>query len=213
MKKKNQALIIVDMQNDFMPWGTLPTKDADKIISSINELIPHFSLVIATKDWHPKDDLSFAANHPGKDPGEMIKIDGIDQILWPIHCVQDTKGAEFVQGLEQTDIKKIFYKGIDPRIDSYSTFFDNAHKRDTGLAKYLHQNHIDEITIVGVATDYCILYSVLDALKLGFKVDVIIDACKPINLHPDDEKKSIEMMQKQGARILFMKEFMSTEKK
>lgn len=201
-KKKHQALIIVDMQNDFMPGGALPTKNANKIIPYINDLIPQFSLVVATKDWHPKNHLSFAANHPKKKPGEIINVDGLQQILWPIHCVQNTVGAEFAKGLHEENIDKVFYKGIDPLIDSYSTFFDNAHKRNTGLADFLRQHHIDEIMIVGVATDYCVLYSVLDALELGFCVKVLVEACKPINLHHGDEEKALERMRKAGAEII-----------
>lgn len=204
MSKKIPALLIVDMQNDFMSWGHLPTKDADQIIPRINELIPLFSLVIATKDWHPKEHVSFAANHKGKKPGDIIKLEGLDQILWPIHCVQNTLGAEFAAELHQDKIAKVFYKGIDPLIDSYSTFFDNAHKRDTGLADYLRQLGIQEITIVGVATDYCVLYSVLDALQLGFKVTVVLDACKGINIHPKDEERALDKMLKRGAKILTM---------
>lgn len=197
-----KALLIVDLQNDFMPGGALPVPKGDEVIPIINRLIPHFSLVLATQDWHPKDHVSFATNHPGKKVGEIIKFDGVDQILWPAHCVHYTKGAELVDQLNKDEIATIFYKGTDHLIDSYSTFFDNARARSTGLFEYLKSRSIDEIYIAGVATDYCVLYSVLDALDLGLKVNVIVDACRAINLKPGDEKKAFELMKQKGARLV-----------
>lgn len=196
-----KALVIIDMQNDFMPGGPLATKDADKLVPLINELMDHFSLVVATKDWHPKNHGSFAENHSGKKVGDIIKLGGVEQILWPVHCVEDTSGAEFVKGLNEEKIEKIFYKGTDPFIDSYSAFFDNARKRETGLGDYLRSHDVDDVTFVGVATDYCVLYSVLDALDLGFKVTVVQDGCKAINLKEGDEKDALNKMRKRGALI------------
>lgn len=196
-----KALLIVDMQQDFMPGGALPTKGADKLVPFINQLMNDYSLVIATKDWHPKNHMSFAENHPGKQMGDIIEVEGIDQILWPVHCVQGTKGADFVSGLNEQKIRRIFYKGVDRAIDSYSTFYDNAKLRETGLASYLRQHQVDEIVIVGVATDYCVLYSVLDALELGFKVTVLTKGCRPINQRPGDEMKALAKMKEKGAII------------
>lgn len=205
-----QALIIVDMQNDFMPGGALPTKGGDKLIAIINQLIEKFPLVLATKDWHPQSHVSFAANHPKKKVGDLIQINGIEQILWPVHCVQETEGADFAPGLHREKIDSIFYKGTDPGIDSYSTFFDNAHLRKTGLEEFLKENRVKELVIVGVATDYCVLYSVLDALALGFQVTVVPDACYPINIHPEDEQKALEKMRKKGAKIVPSKDLLNS---
>ncbi len=197
-----KALLIVDMQNDFMPGGALPVPHGDEIIPIINQLMPHFSLIVATQDWHPSDHVSFASNHPGKKPGDIIEVRGIKQILWPVHCVRNTKGAELVSSLQKQPISSIFYKGSDKWVDSYSTFFDNARLRATGLEEYLKTRQVKEIYIVGVATDYCVLYSVLDALDLGFKVRVIKDACLGINLQPGDQAAAVARMKNAGASLI-----------
>jgi nicotinamidase/pyrazinamidase len=204
-----KALVVVDMQNDFMPGGALPTKGADRLVPVINKLMDKFPIVVATKDWHPKDHISFAASHPGKKVGDVVQFDGIEQILWPAHCVQHTKGAEFVKGLNADRFEHVFHKGVDRMIDSYSTFFDNAHGRETGLAKYLHQKGIKEIALAGVATDYCVLYSVLDALELGFGVTVIVDGCRAINLRPDDGQKAFDLMEEKGATLVTSDEILT----
>jgi len=196
------TLIIVDVQNDFLPGGALAVPRGDEIVSLANDLQKRFELVVATQDWHPPDHGSFAANHAGKKPGDRIMLDGIEQILWPVHCVQNTTGAEFAPGLETERFARIFQKGIDPKIDSYSTFFDNAHRRATGLADYLRQRGVTDIYICGLALDYCVKYSVLDARQLGFNADVIVDACRGINLAPGDVDLAIKEMQASGARIM-----------
>jgi len=196
-----KALLIVDMQNDFMPGGALAVPGADDIVPRINALIPKFPLVVATKDWHPPDHLSFAINHPGKKVGDQVTIKDIPQILWPVHCVKNTKGSDFVSTLDVSRIDCFFFKGTDKWIDSYSAFFDNAHRKSTGLGDYLKTHNVDEIYIVGVATDYCVLYTVLDALALGFTVNVITDCCRAINLQPGDEKSAIATMAAKGAHI------------
>ncbi len=197
-----KALVIVDMQNDFMPWGTLPVPDGDKIIPIIQSLIPKFKHVVATLDSHPSNHVSFAINH-GKKPEQEIDIHGVRQKLWPVHCVEDTMGADFVYQLPKEKIDSFFRKGTDFRYDSYSAFFDNARKLSTGLADYLHQHHLKELYFVGVATEYCVKYSVLDALELGFPVFLIEDGCKPINT--SEEKKAIQEMKEKGASILHSK--------
>lgn len=201
-----KALLIVDMQNDFMPGGSLAVPHGDEIIPIINKLIPKFQHVVATQDWHPKDHVSFASNHPGKKPGEIISVKGVDQILWPDHCIRNTKGAELVAALNKEPISTIFYKGTDKWVDSYSTFFDNARLRATGLEEYLESRGINEIYIVGVATDYCVLYSALDALELEFEVTVIADACRGINLKPGDVDRALQSMKQKGAKIINSKE-------
>lgn len=195
-----KTLIIVDIQNDFFPGGSLGVDGAPEVIPIINALLPKFDHLIATQDWHPKDHASFAENHEGKEPGDRIEIHGVEQILWPAHCVQNTKGSEFVAELEIDKFEKIFHKGTDRELDSYSSFFDNERKRSTGLGEYLKEKGLQDIYICGVATDYCVKYSVLDALDLGFTVTVIQDACKAVNLKPLDGENAIEEMIAKGAQ-------------
>lgn len=196
------ALIIVDLQNDFLPDGALAVPGGDEVIPLANELQRCFDIVLATQDWHPPDHGSFAANHPGKKTGDRIMLDGIDQILWPVHCVRNTHGAEFVSSFDTTRIAHVFHKGIDPRIDSYSTFFDNAHRRSTGLADYLKGRSIKDIYLLGLALDYCVKYSALDARQLGLNTHVILDGCRGINLEPGDVDRAVDEMKRVGAVLL-----------
>jgi nicotinamidase/pyrazinamidase len=197
-----KALIIVDLQNDFLPGGALPVPHGDEVIPLANELQRQFDLVVATKDWHPPDHASFAANHPGKKPGDRIILDGIEQILWPVHCVQNMPGAEFAHSFDTRRIAHVFHKGINPLIDSYSTFFDNAHRRHTGLAHYLEERSIKDIYLLGLALDYCVKYSVLDARQLGLNTYVIVDGCRGIELERGDIDQALEEMKRVGATIL-----------
>lgn len=202
-----KALIVVDVQNDFVPGGSLGVPEGDLIIPLINELVHYpFDLIIATNDWHPQEHGSFATNHQGKKPGDHIQLGGLDQILWPPHCVQATWGAEFAPGWDTTQIDKIIYKGTDPLIDSYSIFYDNGHRKTTGLEIYLREKGVHEIYLAGLTTEYCIAYSVLDALQLGFRPYVILDACRGVNLQTGDTQKAIQKMEKAGAIILSFKE-------
>jgi nicotinamidase/pyrazinamidase len=196
------ALIIVDLQNDFLPGGALPVPHGDEVIPLANDLQRHFDLVVATKDWHPPDHGSFAANHPGKKPGDRIMLDGIEQILWPVHCVQNTHGAEFAPLFDTSRIAHIFHKGVNPRIDSYSTFFDNAHRRHTGLAHYLEKRGIKDIYLMGLALDYCVKYSTLDARRLGLNTHVILDGCRGIEMERGDIGRAMDEMKQAGATIL-----------
>jgi nicotinamidase/pyrazinamidase len=197
-----KALIIVDLQNDFLPGGALPVPHGDEVIPIANSLQRKFELVLATKDWHPPDHGSFAANHPGKKPGDRIMLDGIEQILWPVHCVQNTHGVEFAPSFDTSQIYHVFHKGIDPLIDSYSTFFDNAHRRHTGLADYLKERSIKDIYLLGLALDYCVKYSALDARQLGLNTNVILDGCRGIELEPGDIGCALEEMKRAGAVLL-----------
>jgi nicotinamidase/pyrazinamidase len=197
-----QALIIVDLQNDFLPGGALPVPHGDDVIPLANELQRHFDLVVATQDWHPPDHGSFAANHKGKKPGDRIILDGIEQILWSAHCVQNTRGAEFAAAFDTSRIAHVFQKGIDPRIDSYSTFFDNAHRRHTGLAHYLEKRSVKDIYLMGLALDYCVKYSALDASQLGLNTHVIVDGCRGIELESGDIDRALNEMKRAGATIL-----------
>ena len=196
------ALIIVDLQNDFLPGGALPVPHGDEIIALANKLQRKFELVLATKDWHPPDHGSFAANHPGKKPGDRIMLDGIEQILWPVHCVQNTYGAEFAPAFDTSRIAHVFHKGVERNIDSYSTFFDNAHRRETGLADYLKKRSVKNIYLMGLALDYCVKYSVLDARHLGLNTHVIVDGCRGIELERGDIDRALDEMIQAGATIL-----------
>ena len=196
------ALIIVDLQNDFLPGGTLPVPHGDEVIPVANELQSRFDLVVATKDWHPPDHGSFAANHPGKKPGDRVILDGIEQILWPVHCVQNTYGAEFAPAFDTSRIAQVFHKGVERNIDSYSTFFDNAHRRETGLADYLKKRSIKNIYLMGLALDYCVKYSALDARHLGLNTHVILDGCRGIELEHGDIDRTLDEMKRVGAVLL-----------
>ncbi len=196
-----KALIIVDMQNDFCPGGALAVKEGDRIVPVINKLQAKFDLVVATQDWHPAEHKSFAGNN-GKKIGEMIKLGGLDQIMWPDHCVQHSHGAALVAGLDQSRINKIFQKGTDPDIDSYSGFFDNGHLKATGLGSFLKHKEVNEVYVVGLATDYCVKFTALDAVGLGFKTFLIQDACRGVNLKPEDTAVAVEQMRSKGVKVL-----------
>jgi nicotinamidase/pyrazinamidase len=179
----HKTLIIVDLQNDFIVGGALAVPHGEEVTSIANKLQSHFDLVIATQDWHPKNHMSF-------------------RTLWPIHCVQHSKGAELVADLHKEKINKIIYKGTNIEIDSYSAFYDNEHQQKTEMDDYLKSKNIKEIYILGLATDYCVKYSVLDAISLGYKVYVIEDACRGININPNDIQNALDEMKKAGAIIV-----------
>jgi nicotinamidase/pyrazinamidase len=198
----SSCLVIVDVQRDFLPGGALAVPRGELVIPVINRLMRHFELIVATKDWHPPTHVSFAANHPGHVPGDLIEIDGGAQILWPVHCVQETAGAEFGSGLDVSRLQQIILKGTDPAIDSYSAFFDNARRRSTGLEGFLKQREISQVYLCGLATDYCVLYSALDALSLSLQTCVIRDACQGIDLQPGDSDKALATLAAKGAGLV-----------
>lgn len=175
------ALILVDIQNDFVPGGSLPVASGDEIITLVNELQDSFELVVATQDWHPANHKSFASQHPGKKQFDVISLHGLNQVLWPDHCVQSTKGAEFHDRLSINKIEAVFRKGMNPEIDSYSGFFDNGHKKSTGLAGYLRDRNVKKVYVCGLAADYCVAYTAKDALKENFEAYVIEDATRAID--------------------------------
>jgi len=191
-----RALILTDIQNDFLPGGALAVPQGDEVIPIANRLQKNFALVIATQDWHPANHGSFAANHPGKALYDQIDLNGLPQTLWPVHCVQGTPGAELAPELERGRIARIFQKGTDPNIDSYSGFFDNGHLKATGLGEFLKLRQVTDVFVAGLATDYCVKFTALDALALGFKTHLIADACRGVNLEPEDATKAIEEMKK-----------------
>lgn len=201
-----KALIMVDLQNDFCTGGSLAVPGGDEVIPLANRLQPYFDLVIATQDWHPHDHMSFAVNHPGHAVGDVIQVNNMTQVLWPAHCVQDTKGAEFHPDLDLERVKKVFHKGINKVIDSYSAFFDNAHLRSTGLADYLRNENVRDVYIMGLATDYCVKFSSLDAVCEGFNVSVIQDACRGVELNPGDVRDAFNTMQNKGVHLIWSDE-------
>ncbi len=197
-----RALVVVDVQNDFLPGGALAVPAGDAIIPVVNALMARFALVVATQDWHPPHHGSFATQHPGTHPGEVITLDGLPQVLWPPHCVQHTPGADFAPGLETRDFRHRTRKGTNPAVDSYSGFFDNAHRVKTDLDDYLRAHEVDEVYLCGLATDYCVLYTALDARRLGYATVVVEDACRGLELQPGDIARAFAAMREAGATIL-----------
>ncbi|WP_170341010.1 bifunctional nicotinamidase/pyrazinamidase [Ruegeria arenilitoris] len=175
------ALIVIDVQNDFCPGGELAVPNGDEIVAPINAMMPDFDAVILTQDWHPAGHSSFASSHPGKAPYDLVEMPYGPQVLWPDHCVQGTPGAEFHPDL-RTDADLILRKGFRSAIDSYSAFFENDRTTPTGLEGYLRTRGIDRLTLVGLATDFCVHYSAVDAARLGFDVAVRTDVCRAIDL-------------------------------
>jgi len=180
------ALILVDLQNDFCAGGALAVPDGDAVIAIANTLMPRFPLVVATQDVHPPTHLSFAANHSGQATYEVIDLDGLPQVLWPVHCVVGTPGAAMHPALDTARITRTFPKGTDPRIDSYSGFYDNGRRKATGLDAYLHVEGVERVYVLGLATDYCVKWTAFDALHAGFEVFLVEDACRGVNLKPGD---------------------------
>ncbi len=196
------ALILVDIQNDFLPTGALPVPEGDGVVPVANALLPAFDLVVATQDWHPAAHGSFAANHPGRVPGEMIELAGLPQMLWPVHCVQETPGAAFAPGLDTTRITHVVRKGTDAGIDSYSGFFDNGQRQATGLKALLRAHGVTAVYLLGLATDYCVKFTALDARRLGFGTYLIVDGCRGVDLHHGDVARALADLQAQGVTLL-----------
>lgn len=176
-----KALLLIDIQNDFLPGGALAVAEGDLIIPVVNRLQAQFDLVVATQDWHPASHKSFSANHPGKAPFDTTELLGLPQVLWPDHCLQGTSGADLAPALETNKIEAIFRKGTNPEIDSYSGFYDNGRLKSTGLAEYLRGKGVTQLYLAGLAADYCVYYSALDALQEGFETYVLEDAVRAIS--------------------------------
>lgn len=179
--KMSTALLIVDMQNDFLPGGALAVVGGEAIIPEINRLSEKYALVVATQDWHPKNHGSFASQHKDAKPFDLGTLEGLPQVFWPDHCVQGTYGAELSKLIDQGRVEAIFRKGMDRRIDSYSAFFDNGHLKATGLEGYLKGRGVSDVHICGLAADYCVWYTAKDALALGFETVILGDATRAIN--------------------------------
>lgn len=197
-----KALILIDLQYDFLPNGSLAVDRSDEILPIINNIQLKFDHIIATRDWHPANHKSFASNHNGKKPGDIIELQGLQQVLWPDHCVQGSPGAEITANINQAKIDYIIYKGTNTEIDSYSAFFDNGRLKQTELDSYLKRNEISTIYVAGLTTDYCVYFTVLDGLSLGYNIFVIEDACRAVNLNPGDSEKVLKDMKEKGAKII-----------
>lgn len=196
-----KALLLIDIQNDFLPGGPLGVADGYAVIPVANRLMPRYPLVVATQDWHPADHRSFASQHPGKRVGDVIELAGSEQVLWPDHCVQGSEGAALAAGLDFEAIDHFIQKGTDPEIDSYSGFFDNDRRKATGLESYLRNQGVTAVDIVGIATDYCVLFTALDAVRLGFETTVILEGVRGVERTPGDSQRAIEQMQQAGVQI------------
>ncbi|HEX6986397.1 MAG TPA: bifunctional nicotinamidase/pyrazinamidase [Planctomycetaceae bacterium] len=195
------ALIVVDVQNDFLPGGALAVPKGNEVTAPINRLMRRFDLCVATQDWHPPGHLSFAENHPGRAVFERIELDGLEQVLWPAHCVQGTLGAEFAKELEVRRFAHVTRKGTDPRIDSYSGFFDNGRRKATDLDAYLRSRNVTRVFVCGLALDYCVKFTALDATRLGYRTVVVEDACRAIALDPEDYGRTLDELRTAGVTI------------
>lgn len=194
-----KALILVDIQNDFCRGGALEVPKANEIIPFVNKLKEDFELVVASQDFHPQEHKSFASNNEGS-VGELVKLNGLEQILWPDHCVQDTFGVEFHQELDMTGVK-VFPKGQNIEVDSYSAFLDNDRKHETGLREYLQSKGVTEVVIVGLALDYCVKFTALDAKEMGFKTTVLLEGTRAVNINPEDDKRAVAELEKAGVIV------------
>lgn len=197
-----RCLLLIDLQNDFLPGGALAVPGGDQVISVANEMMRDFDVVIASQDWHPSNHGSFVSQHPDRKVGETFLWNGASQVIWPDHCVQGTYGAAFPPGLDVSKISRIITKGEDPNVDSYSAFFDNAKVRATRLPAHLQSLGIDVIHMMGLATDYCVRATVLDAMELGYRVTLHSKGCRGVDIRQGDCMKAIEEMTKKGAVVL-----------
>ena len=197
-----RTLVLVDIQNDFLPGGALAVPRGDEVIPVGNGLQPAFDLVVATQDWHPAGHGCFASTRPGRKAGEVAELAGLPQVLWPDHCVQGTRGAEFVSALQMNRVEAIFRKGTDPAIDSYSGFFDNGHRKSTGLGDYLKGRGAREVYVLGLATDYCVKFTALDARKLGFRTFLVADGSRGVELRPGDVARAMQELREAGVTIV-----------
>ena len=197
-----QALIVVDVQNDFCPGGALAVAGGDQVVPYLNALRTRFPRTVFTQDWHPAGLHSFATQHPGRQPGDVIDLQGQPQVLWPDHCVQGTPGAAFHAGLDVRPDDPVFRKGQLLAVDSYSGFMDNDQRHETGLRQYLQQQGVGEVHVAGLATDYCVLFTVRDALRFGLRTVVHRGGCRAVNLQPGDEDRAFRAMEEAGATVI-----------
>ena len=197
-----KALLPVDIQNDFLPGGTLAVADGDAVIAPANRLIEALDIVVATQDWHPANHSSFAENHPDHSSYEIIECNGLEQTLWPLHCVQGTTGAAFASQLPIDKADAVIHKGTESSIDSYSGFFDNGHRRTIGLAGYLRERQVTEVFVCGLATDFCVKFTALDSSEADFQTHLVTEACRGVELSPGDIDRTIASMRHAGVNII-----------
>lgn len=200
--RSGDALLIVDVQNDFCPGGALPVAGGDAVVPLINKVSKLFRIVVATQDWHPEGHVSFASSHRGKKPADTILWEGKEQVLWPDHCVQGSPGADLLPSLDMRPLRFILRKGTRAGMDSYSGFLENDHKTTTGLAGLLRELGVTRIFVAGLATDFCVRATVLDGVEAGFRVAVLLDACRGVDIPAGSVKRALEEMKARGARIL-----------
>lgn len=198
----DRAMLVVDVQNDFCPGGNLAVEEGDMVVPVINSLMPKFPLIAATKDWHPPDHISLLSNHPGTEAMDTKEIGGIEQIIWPDHCVQNTKGAELHPGLDLSGIHCILHKGYKANLDSYSAFFENDHTTPTGLAFFLQGLGVRDLYVTGLAEDVCVFATAADARKLGFTVFVVEDAVRGVNIPQGSLEEARKTMKSEGIRYV-----------
>ena len=201
MRPTRTALLAIDVQNDFCPGGALAVEGGDQVVAPINALMARFERVVLTQDWHPPDHVSFATNQPGRAAFESVRLAYGEQTLWPVHCVSGSRGAEFHPALETQRAQMIVRKGFRPHIDSYSAFFDNDHTTATGLHGYLRAREIEALTLAGLATDYCVAWSALDAVQLGYATTVVLSACRAIDLDGSLARQR-QAMEEAGVRVV-----------
>ena len=196
------ALIIVDVQNDFCPDGALAVAEGDRIVPAINAIAPRFDVVVATRDWHPEDHVSFASSHEGREVGEMISSNGREQMLWPDHCVRGTSGAELHPALDVRPLDLILHKGTRTELDSYSGFLETDRETTTGLAGYLRDLAVERVSICGLATDYCVLFTAIDAVEAGFATRLVTDAVRGIDLPEGNLERAMARMREAGVTFV-----------
>lgn len=199
-----RGLLLIDIQNDFLPGGALAVPRGDEVIAVASRLASSgaYGAIVATQDLHPADHGSFASQHAGKAPYAQGELAGLPQTLWPDHCVEGTRGAELADGIDRAGLAAIVPKGTDPTIDSYSGFFDNGHRQSTGLGEDLRARGVQEVYVLGLATDYCVKFTALDALQLGFRTRLVVDGCRAVNLAPGDDARAIDAMKAAGVEIV-----------
>jgi nicotinamidase/pyrazinamidase len=197
-----KALLLVDIQYDFLPGGALAVPHGDAVLPVALRSLPLFDLVVATQDWHPANHLSFASQHPGKRIGDVIELEGLTQVLWPDHCIQGSRGSALHDHLPREHIDKVIQKGTDRNIDSYSGFFDNGHRKATGLEQYLRSQKVDEVHVLGLATDYCVKFTALDAAELGFRTSLITDGVRGVELNSGDCAQALDELRARGVQMV-----------
>lgn len=197
-----RALILVDLQNDFMPGGALGVAEGNQVVPIANQLIPTFPVVVATQDQHPRDHGSFVTQHPAAKVGDQVELHGLSQTVWPVHCVEGSSGAELHQDLHKQGVGHCVPKGTDRDIDSYSGFFDNGKRKATGLESYLREQGVDEVYVMGLALDYCVKFTALDAAALGFRTHLIVDGCRAVELQAGDGARAIAALEAAGVTVV-----------